>query len=177
MGNAARLVLIVDDNPLILDLLDAEFTNAGFAAERIDCQPSVFGAGYIFRHRAPKIDLKDQWLTDDMESGWNTREDIGRWTKAEGRLFLDTTGSFRALELDVSNRHPVSQSVEFQYGDQRTIVRFKMGERKTIVIDATKKAAQIAIRAKTHVPADNLFLRSQDSRELGILVRSVTYIS
>jgi DNA-binding response OmpR family regulator len=31
MGNAARLVLIVDDNPLILDLLDAEFTNAGFA--------------------------------------------------------------------------------------------------------------------------------------------------
>lgn len=159
------------------DFLVGLFTNAGFAAERIDCQPSVFGAGYIFRHRAPKIELKDQWLTDDMESGWNTREDIGRWTKAEGRLYLDTTDSFRALELDVSNRHPVSQSVEFHYGDQRTIVRFKMGERKTIMIDATKKAAQIVIRAKTHVPADNLFLRSRDTRELGILVRSVTYTS
>jgi len=157
------------------DFLVEQFTSAGFTAERIECSASIYGTGYIFKHRGPKIELKDQWLTDDMEVGWNTREDLGRWTKAEARLLLDTTNRFQALEIDASNRHPFPQVVEFQYGDARVFARFNTGERKLVLIDASRKANQIAIRAKTRVPARNPFLNSHDTRALGILIRSIEY--
>lgn len=157
------------------DFLVELFTNAGFTAERVDCAPSVFGSGYIFRHRGATIELKEHWLTDEHEAGWNSREDIGRWTKAEAHLYLDTTDSFQALEIEASNRHPFPQTAVFQYGGATTTVRFSIGEQKTIRIDAGRKAGQLVIRAKARVPAQNRLLRSSDTRSLGILIRSVTY--
>jgi SAM-dependent methyltransferase len=157
------------------DFLVELFTNAGFTAERVDCAPSVYGSGYIFRHRETTVELKEQWLTDEHEAGWNSREDIGRWTKAEGRLYLDTTDSFQTLEIDASNSHPVPQTVVFEYGKTTTSVRFGIGERKSVRIDARHKARQLVIRASTRVPAENRLLRSSDTRPLGILIQSVVY--
>ncbi len=157
------------------DFLVELLTNAGFAAERVDCAPSVFGSGYLFRHRGPGVDLRSTWLTDTLEAGWNTREDIGRWTKDEARLFLDTTNTFQTLEIDASNRHPFSQTAEFRYGEIVRKVRFGMGERKTITLEATRKAPQLVISAPAHVPARNLLLRSSDTRRLGIMLHSVQY--
>jgi 2-polyprenyl-3-methyl-5-hydroxy-6-metoxy-1,4-benzoquinol methylase len=157
------------------DFLVELFTNAGFTAERVDCAPSIFGSGYIFRHRDATIELKKHWLTDEHELGWNSREDIGRWTKAEGRLYLDTTDSFQTLEIEASNRHPFPQTAVFEYGEAVATVRFGIGEEKTVRLNATSKASQLVIRAKARVPADNRLLPSSDTRPLGILIRSVTY--
>jgi SAM-dependent methyltransferase len=157
------------------DFLVRFFANAGFVAERIDCPPSIHGNGYVFKHRGPTLQFSDHWLCDYEQAGWNYPEQNGRWTKAEARIFLDTTDSFRTLEIDVSNHHPFWQSAEFQYGDFTTTARFGMGERKTIVIDASKKHRELTIRAKTHVPAENKLIRSADPRSLGIFVRAITY--
>lgn len=151
------------------------FTDAGFVAEPVECPPSVCANGYVFTLRGSRIELKDRRFCDNLEPGWNNPEDIGRWTKAEARLFLDTSDTFQKLEIDASNRLPFPKHVEFRYGDWSTVVRFKMSERKSIVIDATKKARQIEIRTKAHVPARYPFLGSRDTRSLGILVRSLTY--
>jgi 2-polyprenyl-3-methyl-5-hydroxy-6-metoxy-1,4-benzoquinol methylase len=153
------------------------FTNAGFSAEeRIECAPSIHGTGYVFKHREPTIQVTEQWHPDDIEAGWNTREQHGRWTKAEARLLLDTTSNFRSLEIDAQNNYPFAQSAEFHYGDSVTVIRFKRGERKTIAIDASAKTPQLTIRARARVPAENYILKSRDTRSLGIFIRSVTYI-
>jgi 2-polyprenyl-3-methyl-5-hydroxy-6-metoxy-1,4-benzoquinol methylase len=158
------------------DFLVELFTNAGFTAERIECAPSLHGTGYIFKHRAPKLQLSLQWFTDDLAGGWNNPEEHGRWTKAEARLLLDTTDSYRTLEIDAQNHHPFTQSVEFQYGTSVTTARFRTGERKTIVINAASKVPQLTIRSRAYVPAEAyVILKSRDTRSLGILIRSITY--
>jgi 2-polyprenyl-3-methyl-5-hydroxy-6-metoxy-1,4-benzoquinol methylase len=157
------------------DFLLRLFTDTGFTAERIECAPSIHGTGYIFKHRGQKLQLAEQWFTDDFDAGWNNPEEHGRWTKAEARLLLDTTDNFRTLEIDAHNSHPHIKSVEFQYGDSVTTVRFKIGERRTIKIDADRKAPELCIRTRVHVPAKRLFFRTGDTRALGIFIRSVTY--
>jgi 2-polyprenyl-3-methyl-5-hydroxy-6-metoxy-1,4-benzoquinol methylase len=157
------------------DFLVGLFTDAGFTAERIECAPSIHGTGYIFKHRGPKLQIAEQWFPDSSAAGWNNPEEHGRWTKAEAQLRLDTTDNFRTLEIDAQNHHPFTQSVEFRYGDSVTTVRFGTGERKTMVIDAARKAPLLTIRTRARVPAENYVLKSRDTRALGILIRSVAY--
>lgn len=151
------------------------FTDAGFVAERVECAPSVNGSGYIFRHRGTKLLLSEQWFPDDLSVGWNNPEQHGRWTKAEAQLLLDTTDNFRTLEIDAQNHHPFMQAVEFEYGSSVTTVRFRTGQRKTVVIDAARKAPRLTIRTQVHVPVQDYLFRSKDTRQLGILIRGVTY--
>lgn len=151
------------------------FTDAGFVARRIDCQPSIHGSGYIFTLRGDKLELSELWLPDDLDAGWNNPEEHGRWTKNAARLLLDTTDNFRVLEIDAQNHHPFRQSVEFRYGDSVKRADFKTGERKRIAIDASRKAPQLDIRTRTHVPAERLILHTPDTRPLGILIRSISY--
>ena len=151
------------------------FTDAGFIAKRIDCEPSVHGSGYIFRLRGDKLLLSEQWFPDDIDAGWNNPEEHGRWTKGDARVLLDTTDNFRVLEIDAQNHHPIRQSVEFRYGDSVMAVEFRTGERKTITIGAARKAPELAIRTRAHVPAERYILRTQDTRKLGILIRSIAY--
>jgi SAM-dependent methyltransferase len=153
------------------------FTDAGFVARRIDCPPSIHGSGYIFKPRTEKLLLSEQWFPDDIDAGWNNPEEHGRWTKGDARLSLDTTDNFRCLEIDAQNHHPFSQQVEFRYGASVTTANFKTGERKTVVIDAARKAPDLRIRTRARVPADRYMLRTPDTRSLGILVRSVSYRS
>lgn len=151
------------------------FTDAGFVARRIDCEPSVHGTGYVFQRRGEKLLLSEQWFPDDIDAGWNNPEDHGRWTKSQARMLLDTTDSFRSLEIDAQNHHPVRQTVEFRYGDSVVREIFRTGERKTVVIKATRKAPELSIRTRAHVPAERIIFRSPDTRSLGILIRSLAY--
>ena len=157
------------------DFLVELFTDAGFTAERVDCEPSIYGTGYIFKPRGSKLHLAEQWMTDDIAAGWNNPEEHGRWTKAQARLLLDTSDSFQTLEIDAQNHHPFAQSVEFRYGTSATTARFSTGERKTISIDASRKAREMTIRTRSYVPARDYFFKSGDTRALGILIRSLTY--
>jgi 2-polyprenyl-3-methyl-5-hydroxy-6-metoxy-1,4-benzoquinol methylase len=157
------------------DFLVRFFTDTGFTAERFECEQSIYGSGYIFRHRGSKLQLAQQWFTDDIAAGWNNPEEHGRWTKAEAQLLLDTTNNFRTLEIDAQNHHPFTQLVEFRYGNSITTARFRSGQRKTIVIDAARKAPQLTIRTQARVPAENYILQSRDTRSLGILIRSLAY--
>ncbi len=149
------------------------FTDAGFLARRIDCEASIHGTGYIFTPRGGTLQLSELWLPDD--SGWNNPEDHGRWTKGDARLLLDTTDNFRSLVIEAQNHHPTRQWAEFRYGSTITTVRFRAGERKTVTIDATRKAPELRIRTKARVPAERHILRTPDTRSLGILVRSIRY--
>jgi SAM-dependent methyltransferase len=151
------------------------FLNAGFSAQRIECPPSIYGEGYTFTHRGARVDLSQEWLSYDIETGWNNPEPDGCWTKAEARLFLDSTDSFRELVVDATNHHPFAQSVEIAYGNATCVVRFKKGERKEIVINADTKTPQIVFRTPTHVPATGYKTKSEDSRALGIFVHSLMY--
>jgi SAM-dependent methyltransferase len=151
------------------------FTDAGFTAERIDCDSSIHGTGYIFRHRGKKLYLADQWFPDEIDAGWNNPEEHGRWTKAAARISLDTSDNFRRLTIDAQNHHPFTQTVEFRYGDSLTTAKFKTGERKTVSIDAAHKSPELSIHAQAHVPAERHIFRSSDTRALGILIRSVSY--
>ena len=151
------------------------FTDAGFLARRIDCEPSVLGTGYIFEPRTDTLELAQLWFPDDVEAGWNNPEGHGRWTRAHARVPLDTSDTFRVLEIDAQNHHPVAQTVAFEYGDTRVTVRFRSGERRTVRLDATRKAPELSMRTRTIVPAKRLILRAPDRRSLGILVRSIRY--
>ncbi len=157
------------------DFLLRLFLDAGFSAERIDCAASVHGSGYIFRPRGTTLYLSEQWFPDDIDSGWNNPEGHGRWTKAEARILLDTSATFQKLEIDAQNHHPFTQPVEFRYGDSITTVRFRAGERKTVVIDATRKSPQLTISTSPLIPAQDYIFRASDTRSLGILIRSITY--
>jgi 2-polyprenyl-3-methyl-5-hydroxy-6-metoxy-1,4-benzoquinol methylase len=151
------------------------FLDSGFTAERIDCAASVHGSGYIFRPRGETIYPSQQWFPDDINSGWNNPEEHGRWTKAEARVLLDTSDTFQKLEIDAQNHHPFMQPVEFRYGNWITAVRFRSGERKSIVIDAVHKAPYLTISTSPLIPAQDYIFRGRDTRSLGILIRSVTY--
>ena len=149
------------------------FTDAGFLTRRIDCEPSIHGTGYLFTPRSDILEPSTLWLPAD--SGWNNPEQHGRWTKGDARLLLDTTDNFRSLVIDAQNYHPISQWVEFQYGSSITSTRFRAGERKTVTLDAERKAPELRIRTQARIPAKRYILRTTDTRALGILIRSIRY--
>jgi SAM-dependent methyltransferase len=157
------------------DFLVGLFLNAGFSAHRIRCEESIYGEGYTFNHRGAGVEPSKEWLSHDVEIGWNNPEPNGRWTKSESRLYLDTTDSFRLLAIDATNHHPFTQSVEITYGTTTYAAQFAAGEHKEIVISADKKAPQIIIRAQAHVPEACNGTKANDPRSLGIFIHSVTY--
>ena len=116
-----------------------------------------------------------EWLSYDIEAGWNNPEPNGRWTKAEARLYLDMTDSFSELIIDATNHHPFVQPVEITYGSATLDTKFNPGERKEIVIGANKKASQIIIRTRVYSPASDYSPKAQDSRSLGIFVHAIEY--
>ncbi|MGO9930689.1 MAG: class I SAM-dependent methyltransferase [Steroidobacteraceae bacterium] len=157
------------------DFLVRLFSNAGFCAQRIECQPSFYGEGYTFKHRGTSLKPGSEWLSHNMEGGWHGPEANGRWTKEESKLYLDMTDTFSELVLDATNHHPWVQPVEVVYGSETLIAKFKPGERKQIVIGAHKKASQIIIRTRTYTPAADYSPKSLDSRALGIYVHAIDY--
>jgi hypothetical protein len=42
-------------------------------------------------------------LSDYEQAGWHNPEELGRWTQAEARLFLDTADTFQTLEIEAAN--------------------------------------------------------------------------
>jgi SAM-dependent methyltransferase len=157
------------------DFLVGLFSSAGFSAQRIECQPTIYGEGYTFKHRGTSLELGNEWLSHDIEVGWNNPEPNGRWTKAESRLNLDMTDSFSELIVDATNHHPFVQPVEITYGSAIFGTKFKPGERKKIVIGADKKASQIIMRTRAYTPASDYSPKAQDSRCLGIFVHAIEY--
>ena len=150
------------------------FTVAGVLARRIDCEPSIQGTGHIFTPRGDTLQVTELWFPDD--SGWNNTEEHGRWNKGNVRLLLDATDNFRSLVIDAQNHHPVLRWVEFQYGSSITSsVRFRISDRKTVTIDAARKAPELRIRTKNCVPAERYILRRPDTRSRGILICSIRY--
>ena len=65
--------------------------------------------------------------------------------------------------------------MEFQYGSSITSTRFRAGERKTVTLDAERKAPELRIRTQARIPAKRYILRTTDTRALGILIRSIRY--
>lgn len=151
------------------------FTDEGFVARRIDCESSIHGSGYIFQARGDKLLLSEQWFPDDIGSGWNNPEEHGRWTTAHARVLLDTSNNFHSLEIEAQNHHPITQTVDFLYGDSLVTTTFRTGESKTVVIKAASKAPELSIHTKALVPANRYFMRTSDTRALGILIRSIRY--
>jgi SAM-dependent methyltransferase len=157
------------------DFLIRLFVNAGFSALRIECPASIYGESYTFRHRADRIDLETEWLSQDIGVNWNNPEPNGRWTKSESRLYLDATDSFQSLSVDATNHHPFVQSVELSYGTSKLSIQFAPGERKEITVAADEKALEIFFRARAYVPMTEHGTASLDPRPLGIFVHSIAY--
>ena len=157
------------------DFLVSLFSSAGFSARRIECQPSIYGEGYTFKHRGTGLEPGSEWLSHDIEAGWNNPEPNGRWTKAEAKLYLDMTDTFSELVLEATNHHPFVQPVEVTYGSATFVTKFKPGERKEIVLAAREKAPQIIISTRAYSPAIDYSPRAHDSRSLGIFVHAITY--
>jgi SAM-dependent methyltransferase len=151
------------------------FVHAGFSASHDPCPQSSFGEIYCFRHRAPTIHLSKEWLPDALESGWNTREDEGRWTRGDGRVLLDGSGSFSTLVVLATNHHPFTLPVNIDYAGTTHELSFKRGERKEIVIAANTKGADIRFRSPTRVPARDYLRKHNDTRTLGLFVHSISY--
>jgi SAM-dependent methyltransferase len=157
------------------EFLARVFVNAGFSAQRFDGPPLGLSDVYVFKRRAQSIHLFHEWLPDILESGWNTRETEGRWTKGEARLLLDVTDSFSELVISATNHHPFALPLEIEYGSQCHRVRFKAGQHKEIVIQAKTKGVQIAFRSPAYAPARDYPRKPHDPRTLGIFVHSVSY--
>ena len=157
------------------DFLVSLFSGAGFSARRIECEPSIYGAIYAFKHRGTSIEPGIEWLSLEIESGWNDPEPNGRWTKAESRLYLDITDSFSELVLDATNHHPFVQPVEITYGSATFATKFNPGERKQVVISADEKASQLIIRTRAYTPGTDYSSKANDPRSLGLFVRAIHY--
>ena len=158
------------------DFLVGLFANAGYtAAARIECPAAAMGEGYVFQRRGASVEMSSTWPGDD--AGWNAPESEGRWTRAQARLFLDTSQAYDTLEIEASNHHPFGQTVEIRYGAVTQLVRFRRGEHKVIVLPADRRAGAIHFGTKTFVPANDYGARitSEDARELGIFIHRLTY--
>lgn len=151
------------------DFLVGLFTRAGFSAARMECPMSQYGDGYLFKHRGDSVDLATQWLPNDVSGNWHAPEAVGRWTKDQSVLPLDSTESFDELVVEASNYFPFAKSVAIIYGDSTHVTKFDPGEKKQVCIQAGKKASRLIFRSPTHVPGNG------DKRALGILVHRVHY--
>ncbi len=152
------------------DFLIGLFTNAGFSAHKFPCPVSIYGEGYIFRHRSDSIELATQWLPHALNAGWHGPEARGRWTKEQSVLHVDATESFKELLLEVTNHHSVPQTLELVYGEAVQVICFNPGERREVSIKAGNKARQLVLRTNTHVPVNSV-----DTRALGIFVHRLRY--
>jgi SAM-dependent methyltransferase len=157
------------------DFLVGLFSGAGFSARRIECEPSIYGVIYLFKHRGASLEPGSEWLSLEIESTWNNPEPNGRWTKAESKLYLDMTDGFSEIVLDATNHHPLVQPVEITYGSVTLVTKFNPGERKQVVISASEKAPQIIMRTRAYIPAVDSSSKSNDSRSLGLFVHAIHY--
>jgi 2-polyprenyl-3-methyl-5-hydroxy-6-metoxy-1,4-benzoquinol methylase len=157
------------------DFLVSLFSGAGFSARRIECEPSIYGVIYAFKHRGASLEPGSEWLPLEIESAWNNPEPNGRWTKAESKLYLDMTDGFSEIVLDATNHHPMAQPVEITYGSARFVTKFNPGERKQVVISANEKAPTIIIRTRAHIPAADSSAQANDPRSLGLFVHAIHY--
>ena len=159
------------------DFIANLFTNAGFTAERMECPVSLWGEGYVLRHRDRRIDLQSHWLATVESESWHGAESSGRWTKGRSVITLDMTDSFTELQFDAVNHHPKPQTVHLQYGDLRVTRKFLPGESVTICIDASRKAPNLVITSQAQTPARDYGPgTSADGRALGIFVTSISYL-
>ena len=152
------------------------FTAAGFTAERMVCNASQYGDGYIFHHRGDRIELGKHWMPILEGATWHGPDPAGgSWTRAESYLTLDATDTFTTLEIVATNHHPCKYAVDMIYGDLNTRVRFNPGERKTFVIDASVKSPRLRFRTNPITPAHDRARNSPDKRALGIFVHEIRY--
>jgi 2-polyprenyl-3-methyl-5-hydroxy-6-metoxy-1,4-benzoquinol methylase len=156
------------------EFLTGVFINAGFSAERFEAPASSACDTYRFEHRPERIDLWECWLPSALESGWNSRETQGRWTRGEARLFVDASASFQKLIVVATNHHPFALSVEIEYGPLRLSERFRAGERKELVLGANS-GRQIVFRSPAYSPARDYLRKRADNRTLGLFVQSLRY--
>lgn len=159
------------------DFIVSLFTNAGFTAERMECDVSTWGEGYVFRHRGQRIDLMKHWLPTVESESWHRAESGGRWTRDRSVITLDMTESFTEIQCDAVNHHPRPQTVDLQYGEVRLTRQFLPGESLVIRIDARRKAPQLVITSPTLTPGKDYGPGgSGDDRALGIFVTSISYV-
>jgi SAM-dependent methyltransferase len=157
------------------DFLVSLFTTAGFSAERMECDASSFGEGYVFRHRGSRIAMGKHWMPLVESETWHAPEEAGRWTTTESRLTLDSTDSFSALMIGATNHHPLRQVVSMIYGGNVVHATFEPGEHKVLRIDAATKAPTLLLRAKPLIPSQDYSTTSADNRALGIFVNDIRY--
>jgi SAM-dependent methyltransferase len=158
------------------DFIVSLFTAAGFVAEPMECRESAYGRGYVFRQRGPRVELGKHWLPSAESETWHDSEKNGRWTKGEAMMSLDTSDSFRHIEVDATNHHPYRHEIDVTYGHINLRETFKAGERKTVRIDAAVKSPRLALRTNTLVPLKEYAGRPADSRALGIFVNELRYV-
>jgi SAM-dependent methyltransferase len=158
------------------DFIVGLFTAAGFVAEPMECSASIYGRGYIFRRRAQRIKLAEQWLPLIESETWHSREKHGRWTKENTYISLDTSDSFGQLEIDATNHHPYPHVVNVAYGEINHIETFSPREHKTICIAAAAKSPRLFFRTNTLVPQQYPERNVADGRALGIFINELRYI-
>jgi len=159
------------------DFLFELFTKAGFVGHRIDCEPSLFGRLFVFEHRPAEVALARQWLPPVIREQWHAPERDGRWTRATSTLPLDTTDSFRALEIDLANPLRRRQHVVVKYGLEKQVVDIAPGSIHTLRFDAKSKAGRLVIQCQLSLPGWIDRIRTGDSRALGVFVKRLRYVA
>lgn len=160
------------------DYLVNTFKNQGFIAEKIKCDVSIYGQGYIFTHTHDLIDMSSHWLPFEENESWHKQENDGRWTKHESWLTLDMSRNFSSLEIIISNHHPFEHSSEINYGNILKKIKFKAGEKLSIKIDAKEKSPILKFSTETIVPKEKYRNQniSKDDRALGVYVHRIIYL-
>ena len=158
------------------DFIVGLFTNAGFVAERMHCPTSIFGDGYILRHRPDRIEMSKQWLPECEGQTWHEPEAEGRWTTSESWLTVDATDSYRMLEIEATNHHRRKQTVEVTLGQSSVVATFRPDEHRIIRLKPDAKAARLKFRSESRLQAKALTKRSSDRRSLGIFVNELRYL-
>lgn len=156
------------------DYLISNFVNAGFIAQKMRCDVSTYGRGYIFKHRPDTIHMSNYWLSHDEANSWNAPESTGRWTTDMSYLSIDTSDTFNKISVCMTNHHPLSQTVIIEYGSHKHSFNFSPHECKTISLDATVKARSLSFESSAIIP--NNVYKSTDTRSLGIFVNTFSYI-
>jgi hypothetical protein len=157
------------------DFLVNLFVNAGFAATPMECAESIYGGGYVFRHRDTVVPLGKCWFPVREGATWYGAEGHGRWSKEESRISLDITPSFNRLIIEATNYHPVEQLVLFSYGLSNERVAFSPGETKSVSLSARARAPLLRIKSEARAVANSL-KTSIDPRSLGIFVHEIRYV-
>jgi hypothetical protein len=139
------------------------------------CPSSIYGEGYVFRHRPAFIELGAEWLPNDVAATWHGAEETGRWSRGESHLYLDTSATFRSLTIEAQNHHPVERTVEVEYGGRSHSVIFRPRELREFTLPAATRSPRIVFRTRTMSPARD-YPGGSDTRELGIFVRKLSYL-